>query len=262
MSILKNPAFWIIIAGMVFSLIGRGYISLAIKDSLLLDKKRNWTGYKAVVELLARYNINDVQIERREGAFNDKYFHRRKRLVLSNTSYEAYALSAIASALHEGGHVIQAREAGLTYRIVPVIAMIIRVLSMASVLPLTLAVIFRWWFIVQIVMYIFAFSVVFSLVTLSMEGQVSSYGLDFAKKHLRLDEKENEVFFRLMRANDFASVAAIFEPFLIIMNLFEPLKGSTKEERKRFAELAVQRDKEEKARIAAQKEKDAKSASE
>lgn len=130
------------------------------------------TGAEAAAKMLLAKGIDNVSIEYTNGFLSDHYDPRSRTLRLSEAVYSSRSLSAIGVACHEAGHAIQHAEnyGFLSFRsaMVPVV----NITSNLAMPFLMLGFFLRPLILVGCVL--FAFAVVFSLVTLPVEWDASS----------------------------------------------------------------------------------------
>ena len=133
------------------------------------------TGAEAAAKMLMIKGINNVSIEYAQGFLGDHYDPQSKTLRLSKEVYDSTSLSAIGVACHEAGHAIQHAEnySFLTFRTAMVPAVNV---SSSMAMPFILIGFFLGFNkpLILIGCVLFAFAVLFSIITLPVEWDASS----------------------------------------------------------------------------------------
>lgn len=133
------------------------------------------TGAEAAAKMLLAKGIDNVSIQYTNGFLSDHYDPRSRTLRLSEAVYSNRSLSAIGVACHEAGHAIQHAEnyGFLNFRsaMVPVVNV-----SSSMAMPLILIGFFLGFNkpLILIGCVLFAFAVLFSIITLPVEWDASA----------------------------------------------------------------------------------------
>ena len=154
--------------------------------------KKGVTGAQAAAILLRTNGITDVKIAHISGNLTDNYNPVNKVLSLSDATYNSNSVAAVGVAAHETGHAIQHHTGyfPLTFR-----RMLVPVANLGSRLGPVMAIggaVFASYagnaeytplcqFIVDMGLLLFAFSVLFYLVTLPVEFNASNRALKILK---------------------------------------------------------------------------------
>lgn len=133
----------------------------------------NLTGAATAREILSAAQINDVEVVRLNGMMGDHYDPSRKRLCLSNETYDTPSLAAVGIAAHECGHAIQHAKA---YGPLSVRMAIVPITQLASnLLPFIL--IGGFWFhlfaLLKLGVVVYLILTLFQLITLPVEFDAS-----------------------------------------------------------------------------------------
>ncbi|MDY6064788.1 MAG: zinc metallopeptidase [Finegoldia sp.] len=142
------------------------------KYSKVLNK-RGIKGAEAARFILDSNGLDDVEITRIGGELTDHYDPSKKIIALSNGVYDEETISAVAVAAHEVGHAIQDKEryTFLKFRegLFPVVS-----LASRSFWPMLLiGIILSATSLINFGIVLFAFTVIFQLVTLPVEIDAS-----------------------------------------------------------------------------------------
>ena len=158
----------------------------------------NLTGQQVAERMLAENGIHDVEVTAVRGQLTDHYHPVRKTVNLSEAVYGARSVAAAAVAAHECGHAVQhAKEyPALKMRsaLVPVVSLSSRmagIVVMAGLVLLAISSIGTWVLGAGIVL--FAFSTLFSLVTLPVEFDASRRALAWLERSGLTQREEHDM---------------------------------------------------------------------
>lgn len=155
----------------------------------------NLSGAQVAAKMLADNNIDDVKIISVEGQLTDHYNPIDKTVNLSPEVYNGRSVAAAAVAAHECGHAVQHSHAymwlGLRSRLVPVVSITSKWMQwilLAGILTIT---IFPYLLLFGIVL--FAFTTIFSFITLPVEFDASSRALAWLDSSGITSSQEHEM---------------------------------------------------------------------
>ncbi len=136
--------------------------------------RSGYTGATAAQAVLRYYGIMDVRIEQVSGKLTDHYDPRANVIRLSDGVYGSNSIAAIGIACHEAGHAAQHAQ---NYVPIRVRNSILPVTRIGSYLGVPLALIGFWIpmldFLIPIGLGLYAFIMLFQLVTLPVEFNAS-----------------------------------------------------------------------------------------
>ncbi|NIT36745.1 MAG: hypothetical protein GTN49_09630 [candidate division Zixibacteria bacterium] len=134
-------------------------------------------GAKVAAGLLEKEKLGGVALEEIAGTLTDHYDPRSRTLRLSSGVARSSSIAAYGVAAHEVGHATQHRD---RYGPLAMRNAILPVASLGSQLLIPLLIggfIFRWGFLINVGIILYAFAVVFQIVTLPVELNASRRGL-------------------------------------------------------------------------------------
>ena len=185
------------------------------------SKVRSTSGLtgKEVAEMILRENgIYDVEVLRGQGRLTDHYDPGKKVVVLSPDNYDKPSVSGTAVAAHEVGHAIQhatgyhflnfrsalfpLANIGSRFSFILIIAGIALTVGMQTAGP-SLGTYLLWGGIA-----LFAFSVLFQVVTLPVEFDASNRAMKQIKQLNIVDEKEHRHAKKVLNAAAMTYIAA------------------------------------------------------
>ena len=147
------------------------------------DLKVNFSGKEIAEKMLSDNFIYDVKIICVDGELSDHYNPINKTINLSHDVYHGRNIASAAVSAHETGHAVQHAKSYLFLKmrsvLVPVVSFSSRFLSIIIFIGFLTIKKFPIFFEIGILM--FAFTTLFSLITLPVEFDASSRALDWIK---------------------------------------------------------------------------------
>lgn len=134
-------------------------------------------GAKVAAVLLEKEELGGVALEEVAGTLTDHYDPRSRTLRLSSGVARSSSIAAYGVAAHEVGHATQHRD---RYAPLAMRNAILPVANLGSQLLIPLLIggfIFRWGFLINVGIILYAFAVVFQIVTLPVELDASRRAL-------------------------------------------------------------------------------------
>jgi Zn-dependent membrane protease YugP len=134
-------------------------------------------GAKVAAGLLEKEKLGGVALEEVGGTLTDHYDPRSRTLRLSSGVARSSSIAAYGVAAHEVGHATQHRD---RYAPLAMRNAILPVANLGSQLLIPLLIggfIFRWGFLINVGIILYAFAVVFQIVTLPVELDASRRAL-------------------------------------------------------------------------------------
>lgn len=169
--------FLLVIPAMLLSLIAQIMVKGAYRKWGKINNSRGLTGAEAARRVLAYYGVSGVQIAPIAGNLTDSFDPRSNVIHLSQGVFNSTSVAAVGIACHEAGHAAQYAE---QYRPIAIRNTILPVANIGSSAGILLAVIgymLSARFLMLLGIVLFAFVVLFQLVTLPVEFNASSRAL-------------------------------------------------------------------------------------
>lgn len=171
------------------------FAQIAVKSAYSSMSKQlsrsGYTGATAAQAVLRYYGINNVRIEQVSGKLTDHYDPRANVIRLSEGVYGSGSIAAIGIACHEAGHAAQHAE---NYMPIRVRNSILPVTRIGSYLGIPLALIGYWIpmldILIPIGLGLYAFIMLFQLVTLPVEFNASSRAIRVIEETRLLGSEE------------------------------------------------------------------------
>lgn len=181
----------LVVPVVIISLIVQSRVNSAYKRYSGVNNLHGLTGAEAAKNVLRYYGINNVQIEHVHGKMTDHYDPRANAVRLSDGVYGSCSVAAVGIACHEAGHAAQHL---LGYTPIKIRNSLIPVCTIGSraAIPLAILGIFLGS---QILMntgiMLYAFIMIFQLVTLPVEFNASSRAIKVIEETGMLREDES-----------------------------------------------------------------------
>lgn len=175
-----SMSYWaLIIITMVLGFAAQAYINSSYNKYAKVDNGTGMTGAQIARRMLDENGLQDVQVVAVSGTLSDHYDPRSRVVRLSEGVYDQTSVSAMAIACHECGHAVQhARR----YMPMNIRSALVPVANLGSSLWLILLMIGFFLHMMQLVwagIILYAFAVLFHVVTLPVEFNASRRGLAY-----------------------------------------------------------------------------------
>ena len=160
----------------VTAVLGMGtqaHIKRTYKKWSEIDGSDSGTGAEVARRMLDSMGANDVGIVRTSGHLSDYYDPRDNKLHLSDENFDGGSVASVAVACHEAGHAVQNANGYAPMKIHTAIVPVVNFTQQAWVFLFMLGLITGMFGLAKIAVLLFAFSVVFQLVTLPVEIDAS-----------------------------------------------------------------------------------------
>ena len=172
-----NLLYIAVIVLMFVGMWAQGHVSRVFQAYSGIRAKDGRSAGEVAMELLRREGNNNVSLARISGALTDNYDPRTETLNLSDAVYASNSVSALAVAAHEAGHAMQ-KFTGYAPLVLRSAAVPVCNWGSRMSMPIFIAgLIFSFRPLVYVGIVLFAFAVVFSLITLPVEFDASRRGL-------------------------------------------------------------------------------------
>ncbi|MCM1567602.1 MAG: zinc metallopeptidase [Dehalobacter sp.] len=170
----------LLIPAIILTVYAQAKISGAYSRYSKIRSSSGTTGADVARALLNENGLYDVQVEQVAGNLTDHYDPRTHVVRLSSGVYNSTSIAALAVAAHETGHAVQHADSYVPLKIrtafVPVASFGSQAGPVLILLGLFLPSIS---FLLDIGIYVFAFAVLFQIVTLPVEYNASNRALAF-----------------------------------------------------------------------------------
>lgn len=172
----------LIIITLILGGITQAFIKHAYKKYSRYDSGAHMTGADVARAMLDANGLYNVRIKRVSGTLSDHYDPRTRVVSLSTGVYDSSSVSAIAVACHECGHAVQHACGYVPMKMRSALVPVVNLSSSVWLILLLAGVFLNIIGLIWLAIILFAFAVLFHLVTLPVEFNASRRGLAFIQE--------------------------------------------------------------------------------
>ena len=215
-----DPTYILVIIGAVICMIASANVKSTYNKYSKVRSSSGITAEEMAYRMLQDAGIYDVSIQRIGGDLTDHYSPGEKVLRLSDTVYGSSSVAALGVACHEAGHAIQHKEGYAPLKLRSLSVPIANFGSFLSWPLIVLGLILGSMNLARVGVFLFAFVVVFQLITLPVEFDASRRALLVLERDNILWNEEMTGAKKVLRAAALTYVAALFSSVLQLLRLF------------------------------------------
>lgn len=223
-----DPTYILVLIGALLCIFASSRVNSTYSRYAKIRARRGFTGAEAAQRILQMSGIHDVQIQHVAGDLTDHYDPSKKVLRLSDSVYGSNSVAAIGVAAHECGHALQHKEGYLPLKIRSALVPAANIGSKLGlpivILGLILGIGFDlpgggYFSLAEIGIWIFAFAVLFQIVTLPVEFNASGRALKMLGSYGIMNEDEVDDCKHVLGAAALTYVAAAASSILQLLRL-------------------------------------------
>ncbi len=215
--------YYLFIAVAIYSIYAQYKVSSTFNKYSKTANAKGYTGADVARLLLEQSGIHDVQVEPIRGSLTDHYDPASKVLRLSESVYGSASVAALGVAAHETGHAVQHHVgyAPLSMRtsIFPVVSFSSKLAMPLIIIGILLSCFTNSLLVAEVGVFLFAFVVLFQIVTLPVEFNASSRALRMLKDNNFLTTDEMGPAKRVLKAAAMTYVAAAAASIIQLLRL-------------------------------------------
>ena len=171
----------IVFVSLVLGGLTQAYINSSYRRWSQVSATAGATGEEVARRMLDSEGASAVGITLVPGHLTDYYDPRDNNLHLSEENRSGGSVASVAVACHEAGHAIQTARGYLPYRLRSALVPVVNFAQQTWVLVLAIGVALRLAGLTQLAIALFAFSVLFQLVTLPVEIDASRRAIAYLR---------------------------------------------------------------------------------
>lgn len=175
--------YGIVILSLFLGLITQSYIRRKYERWSKVDASFDGTGADVARQMLNEGGASSVGITSVPGHLTDYYDPRDNNLHLSEENMRGGSVASVAVACHEAGHAVQHAKDYAPMRVRTALVPVVNFSQNVWMLVFLAGVFMNAVGLVRIAIALFAFSVIFQLVTLPVEINASRRAVQFLEKH-------------------------------------------------------------------------------
>lgn len=175
-----------------YAIVGLSLLLGVLTQSYIKSKYRKWsrvdasfagTGADVAKQMLAANDVSGVGIVPVGGTLTDYYDPRDNNLHLSSENLRGGSVASVAVACHEAGHAVQHAKNYVPIKIRSALVPVVNFTQNVWMIVFIIGIAFSSIGLVNIAIALFAFSVIFSLVTLPVEFNASHRAVEYLSQH-------------------------------------------------------------------------------
>lgn len=177
-----DPTYILVIIGAVICMIASANVSRTFNKYSRVYTTRGVAAHQVAAQILQGAGIHDVRIERIQGNLTDHYDPRNKVLRLSESVYDSASVAAVGVAAHECGHAVQHNVGYVPIKLRNAVVPVVNLGSKLSWPVIMIGLVLGSMGLLQIGILLFAFTLVFQVITLPVEFNASGRALRILKE--------------------------------------------------------------------------------
>lgn len=215
----------IIIAVFGLGLAAQAWVKRAHRKGSDVRAASGLTGAEAARRVLDGEGLYDVQVIREPGQLTDHYDPKTRTVHLSESNYDRPTPAGIAVAIHEVGHALQHAQGSAYLRARTAIAPAAMTASMLWFVPLMIGLMAGLAGFVWIAIAIYAFVILFHVVTLPVEFDASRRAGALMKQYALVTPEEGTYTRTVLTAAASTYVVAAISSVAIMLAYVLPMLG-------------------------------------
>lgn len=210
---------FLLIIGFIISLAAQIYVNVSYRKYKNIENSKGLTGFDVARKILDENGLKDIYVTEVRGNLTDHYDPGRKVIRLSTDIFHGKTIASSSVAAHEVGHAIQDKEGYSFMRFRSMMFPLVRFSSYGGYIAILVGALFRLmdliWFGIGLEIVI----LLFQIITLPVEFNVSSRAKDELAKYNLLNNNEINSSDKMLRAAAYTYVASVLTTILQILRL-------------------------------------------
>jgi hypothetical protein len=219
---MYDSTYILVIIGALICLAAQAKVKNTYARYSKVRNMRAMTGREAAEKILHDAGIYDVSVQHISGEMTDYYDPKNRKVCLSDGTYNSTSVAAMGIAAHECGHAIQHHKG---YAFLSIRSALVPVVNFTSAISWPLILIgFLFngrssYMFLSAGILLFAFSVLFQIVTLPVEFNASSRAIHILRDTRMLGEDEVQGTKKVLQAAALTYVASVAAVILQLLRL-------------------------------------------
>ena len=201
--------YFLCIAAFIFALICSARVKSTFAKYSKTTSRKHIQAFQVARQILDNNGLYDVTVVRISGNLTDNFNPKTKVVSLSDSVYNSSSLAAIGVAAHECGHAVQHAKGYLPIKIRSMFVPVASIGDKSYFIIFLLGLMLNNDLLVNIGIILFAFVVLFKLVTLPVEFNASSRAMNTLREQLILDSDELPAARKTLNAAAMTYVASL-----------------------------------------------------
>lgn len=214
-----DPTYILVIIGFLLATFASTGVQSAFGKYSKVKSSRSITGAEAARKILDDNGLYNIRVEHVAGSLSDHYDPTANVIRLSDSTYASDSVAAIGVAAHEAGHAVQHAVGYAPIKFRNAIVPAVNICSRLSMPLFILGLILGAAGLANVGIALFAWALVFQLVTLPVEFNASRRALKILNTSAMLDEQELRGAKKVLSAAAMTYVAAALASALQLLRL-------------------------------------------
>ena len=214
-----DSTFLLLIPAMLIAMWAQARVSRALGRWKMVRSASGLSGAQTARRLLDANGLTDVAVEQINTDMGDQYDPGKKVVRLSPEIYGSSSVAALSVAAHETGHALQHAQGYAFLSARTAVFPLARFGSNAAFPLLIIGLLFSFDALVSIGIVLFAFAVLFQLITLPVEFNASSRAKIMLREQGLVDAHEQSGVDEVLNAAALTYVAAAFTAIMQLLRL-------------------------------------------
>lgn len=226
--VMVDPLYlMVVVVSLVLGMAAQGYINRAYRTWSQVRSDGS-TGEEVARRMLAANGCDNVGVRRVNGHLTDHYDPRDNNLYLSTENMTGGSVASIAVACHEAGHAVQRARGFSMFRMRQALVPVVNFTQNIWMLVLLIGIFMNVAGLTTLAIALFAFSVVFQLVTLPVEFDASRRAVAYIEES-GMGAEQVEGARKVLTAAALTYVAAALTSILQLLYLLARTQRSREE---------------------------------
>lgn len=196
----------LIIVSTAIGLGAQFYVNSQIKKYSNVPTSTGLSGQQAAANMLAYHNVQGVSIS--QGSAGEDFFDPRSNsITIDPQAFGGRSITAMATACHEVGHACQYAQGYAPMKFRTALVPVVQFASNSWMILLILGIALNFAGLINLAIIVYAFAVIFQIVTLPVEFNASHRAMDYLEA-TGLPQGERAGAFSVLRACALTYVAA------------------------------------------------------
>lgn len=175
------------------------------------------SGFDVARKIIDDYDLNNVYITESRDIFFSKYLYARKVIRLSNEVFNDSSISSISIAARSACYAIKDKRKDKIFNIKFALENFIKLILVCGYIILIIGTFFGHMNTVYLGMGLIAFVLLYHLILLGTEADISSMAFNELIDKKLITKKEGKMVEKVLKVFSLTDIASIFFPFAILM---------------------------------------------
>ncbi|HOO32130.1 MAG TPA: zinc metallopeptidase [Thermotogota bacterium] len=209
----------VLIPAIIFGMWAQYKVKSTFEGYSKIRSKTGMTGSELARKLLDDNGLSAINVVKVGGNLTDHYDPGKRKVGLSNATYDSDSVAALGVVAHEIGHAIQHKNGyfPLTFR--NAIAPVAQFGSQFCWVIFIAGIFLSMPVLIDVGIWLFVLVAIFSVITLPVEFNASSRALEMVRANIAMDAQETEMVRRVLTAAAMTYVASTLMAILQLIRM-------------------------------------------